>query len=514
MSNGSEPTQTPFMLFKEDGGYSTLNIEETLSYILYRAENERKKPGLLRRKGERITLVTPINYHIHVVGVDEDQYIVLDGNKPHRYHIEYKKPVLEIVEERVKKLDPAKHKEFLEELMAINNILEKMVKGKQYIVKKTYDIENVIHDPALLSELRILLSVALPERFEGVDIKPPEITHEKQIRVIKEIIDTTQQLVSSIEELSRMIRSIYEKWREEIHTYYAEILHDKEMERDRIMKEVEEKITQLKQKQNEEVEKIRRSYMEKIKILEEEIRKRDENLEKLNMELQKAKEYGKDTRSIKQRISDERKHRDMLLKEKKKLEERMASQIESIVKRYNELIMAQHNRVEQINKEIDKINREVESIDRRANTLITNIESNIHDIIDDANNLKKKIMQLMIPPPIRGGGDYIITSFLVEYRSDSKSRINLYTPQYIAKTKRIRSKPKPFQSIERYLETLTSIWSDERYRDQLVKNNILLKITPEKIMNNLEALAEQDIVDRKKIGKVVESLRDQIRMLS
>ncbi len=514
MSSNNTEVQSPVVLLKENDTYTALNTQETISYIIYRAEEERKKPSFFRRRGERITLISPINYALHVINIGEELFLVVDGNKSGKYVIEYNKPMIEYLEEATEKLNPSEYREFAEKIITINNILENMVKAKAHVVKKVFELENVVADTSLLSELKILLSISLNDKFTGLELKPQSINREAIITTAQEIIELSAIVSKRLEEIAKKIREKHEKWKEEIHTYYAEILHEKEIQRENLKKEVESKIAELKKKQREEIERIRGSYTEKINRIDKQVSTIKENIEKLEEELQKAKEYGKDTKEIKKRLNEEKKRLEKLLKEREKLQQKMKLEIEEIMKKYNELIASQYNRIEQINREIDKINRELESLTRRVNDIISSIETKIHELIDEASNLKKKLVQITIPPPIHGEGVYLITSFITEYKSGDKTRIQLYTPMYIIQSRKLMGqKTRLFQSLNKYLSPLKIVINEERFKDQVIKNNILRQITPERLMNNLMGLSEQYIVDKKKVEKIVKSIEEQIKML-
>ena len=506
--------QSPLLLSRTAETYTPIGYEEAIAITFYYAEDNRRKPGFLRRTGERITLVAPINYALYIVDIDGRNSIIIDPNKGSELVITYYKPITSLIEEKIYKLRAAESKEFIDILTELKQVLQGMTNDKSGVEKYSIRISNIVKDRTLIEELKILVRNASENIYEALRIEEKKIDLLETKKNIREALillsDTRKKLVKLLGE----INPIHEKWLEEIRTSYAEKIHEIEQKLEEVKKEVDERINELKKKQAEEIKSIREKYIGQIETLERRINEINAKLEQLKAQYEKAKEYGEDTKMIKKRINDLSKKLSDLIKEKKELEEKMNSEIEAVRSKYLEYINAERMRIDKLKKEIEKLNNELDSIEKQAGDRIDEIRALINQLIDKASKVENGIVSIMINTPPHGEGLHYLPVIIITYRSKNKSRRDSFTPAYISTGKLSRTpKISFFEEVRKYLSDIPGILSDARYADQVEKYNLLKTVNPTRIISLLDRLADNGIINRKKVQKIAEKIVEQIKMV-
>ncbi len=506
--------QLPLVLTRTNEVYSPLSVEESTAIVLYYAEDNRKRPGFFRKTGERIILVSPLNYVLWVLDIDGRNSLILDPNREGALKLEYYKPNIDILNEKISELKAKEYKDYIPALTEIKQVLEGMIKRKRNVVLKSFKLEHVVSDKTLLEELKILVIHSIQNILEALRIEERKLDVEgmkDKIREILELIYTTRKRLTDI---LKSLRPIHEKWLEDVRTTYAERIHGVEQELEVVRKKVEEKINELKAKQAEEIEAVRHRFGGQIGELERRIEELRKKIEELKIKYDKAREYGQDTKLLKKRINDAEKKLSSLEKEREELLNKMNTEIESIKARYMEYITNEKLRVDRLRKEIEKLNNELETLEKQAGDRLDEIRGMINKLIDDVSLFERSIMSVMIGTPPHGEGRYYLPVVIISYRSKDKSRHEVFTPAYIATGSLTRSpKLSFFTEIRNYLSDIAGLMNDTRYAGEIERHNILKRADPSRILSTLDRLAEQELVNRKKLGKMAEKLAEQIRMV-
>lgn len=506
--------QLPVYILKRNDEYMPLNKEETIVMTLVIAEENRKKPGFLRRTGERITLVSPVNYLIKVAMIDEESSLLIDPNRKEKLTITVYRPDFELLSKEIDKLSNREERSFIDQLILIDKILEAMLKKKENTMKLDYDFPYVVTDKVLIEEIKILLYNILNEQIEGLVLRGEEVNVNEIIKRFNEAIYTISDSIKKLYELINKLNTHVEKWREEIRTTYAEKIHEIEQKLEVVKKEVEAKILELKQKQANETENIKKVYNERISTITKRIKKIQEQINKLESDLQKAKEYGQDISPIKSRLNELNKKLSSLLKERERLEKKMMDEIKDVRKKYNELILNEQKKIEKLKKEIDKLNNELEMIEKQATDYLDSILSRINNLTEELDNTRKKLLSFTIPKPPHGAGDHAVTAFIIQFRSRNKTREQLLTPIYYTYGRLMKTpRQNVFSQLEKYLSSLKLLANDARYIDDLRRNNALTSLSLEQLTRIVERLIEYKLVEEKKAKKIVKSLAEQARMV-
>ncbi len=505
--------QSPLLLSKTAETYTPIGYEEAVAITFYYAEDNRRKPGFLRRTGERITLVAPLNYALYIIDIDGRNSVIIDPNKGSELEITYYKPLISLIEEKIEKLRTAETKEFIDILTELKQVLQGMASDKAGVEKYSIRISNILKNRPLIEELKILVRNASENIYEALRIEEKKIDLQGTKNNIREALILLSETRKKLVNLLGEINPIHEKWLEEIRTSYAEKIHEIEQKLEEVKKDVDEKINELKKKQAEEIKNIREKYIGQIETLERRMNEINTKLGQLKTQYEKAKEYGEDTRMIKKRINDLTKKLSDLNKEKKELKEKMNSEMEAVRSKYLEYINAERMRIDKLKKEIEKLNDELESIEKQAGDRLDEIRSLINQLIDKASRAESKLLSIMINTPPHGEGAHYLPVMIITYKSKNKSRRDSFTPAYISVGKLSRTpKISFFEEVRKYLSDIPSILSDARYADQVEKYNLLKTVNPSRIISLLDRLADNGIINRKKVQKIAEKIVEQIKM--
>ncbi len=492
-----------------------LNKEETIAMTLVIAEENRRKPGFLRRTGERITLVSPVNYLIKVAMINEESSLLIDPNRKEKLKITVYRPDFGLLSKEIDKLLDREERSFVDQLILIDKILEAVLKKRENTVKLDYDFPYVITDKVLIEEIRILLYNILNEQIEGLVLRGEEVNVDEIIKRFNDAIYTISDSIKKLDELINKLNTHVEKWREEIRTTYAEKIHEIEQKLEAVKKEVEAKILELKQKQATETENIKKVYNERISAITKRINEIQDQINKFESDLPKAKEYGQDVSPIKSRLNELNKKLSSLYKEKERLEKKMMEEIEEVKRKYSELILNEQKKIEKLRREIEKLNNELEMIEKQATDYLDSIRNRINNLTEELDNTRKKLLSFTIPKPPHGAGDHVMTAFFIQFRSKNKTREQLLTPIYYTYGRLMKNpRQNVFPQLEKYLSSLKLLVNDARYIDDLRRNNVLTSLSLEQLTRIVDRLIEYRLVDEKKAKKIIESLIEQARMAS
>lgn len=505
----------PLILLKSPEGLRILSEEEVIGYIMYQAETNRKKPGFFKRKGEHIKLVSLMYYPFIIKSYREKMAVFIDPVKKSRLEIVYDIINKDVIDKELEALNDLAGKKFLDKIVRLEKIFEDIASGRNYVEKTKYVIESVIDDTNLIKDLKLFVENIVEYEIPGGKLEYDKINIDEITGKMQKVLKETHSILTFLNDFIKKLDSYVDKWKELIETEYAEKMRDIDARIEQVKIEIQKNIEELKKKLEEEISTIKERHKPTIEAVEKRINEIEKEIRKHEEEMEKARQYGKDTNELKKKINDLKKTLKDLEEELREANKRMEEEIRSVEKRYKEMIDAENAKVQSLLNEKDRLNRELEALEKEAKTRYDSIRRDIMKYRDKILEIQKKILNISIPVPPHGEGEYLIPVTIIVYRKNSEIRYMMVTPLIFEYTRRIALKTKIYSvdTIYRYLSWITNILEQPRIKEQLEDNNLFRIVTLERIEIGLSRLSDLGIINRGDIKKIIKNLKDQIEMV-
>lgn len=492
-----------------------LSEEEEIAYVFYLSEKNRQKPGILRRKGERIDVIVRIYYPLIIKSFRNGYSLIFDPykNLSHKlsYHIiNYDK--FEKILDGLSEVEEAKS--FLDKLVYIENTVKKIVAHKEGIMRREVEIGPVILDQAVVNEIKTIINRNIEHEFPGVVLPFRDIDVDKYVEQINLLIDEISEAIGYITRFRSRLKKIIDDKLCKIEEKYSADIKELDEKIKKLREETNLKINKLLKDKDREIEEIRKHYNELITETSTRIKELEKFLEELKKKEERARKYGEKIDSIKRRkeevMKELKKVKSLLETYRKRLEE----EIREIELRYKKLIENERLRIKNLETEKERVMEELSTIKNEIFNRLETITNKLFEYIDEIKAVEKKIMDISIPSPNKGDGTYYITLYITLYVSEDTSRKELFTPVKIIPSKRLRSsRVHVLDNIRNYIETIKDKLFDPNIRSVFEDHNLLKKVPLERVEVGLSMLTNKKLVDPDEIEEVINSLRSQIEML-
>ncbi len=509
-----EYLRAPYVLRKENDVFSVVPYETMLATMLLYAESKRKKPGFFRRTGEGLRLVAQAYYRYSVVGVTERFAIVVDHVQPPEYTLSYQHPVLGELERIASSLGELAGKEYVDRLVVIKNMLRDIVKGKR-VEKRELKVLGVVHEPRVLEELSILFSNAPYEGVEGPQLPTrtvnPSAAAEQVEKALREINDASMRLNLVIKQVEDSLHT----WRESVEKHYDAERQRLEEELAKIREEVRARIMELRSKREEEKRSVEQRFHSLIESVRKKLQEVRASYEAKMKELEKAAQYGKDTKPLKKEISEIEKRMKELEKELRDLEKKLEEELKAVDAKYDKLEEAERRKEKSVESRIASIEREKTTLLEHGDKLVDEIRRLIYTINSSLMEAKKALERVLIPLPPRGPGDYEVPVLFTVYVSRGEERGIVAPPLYIEVRQGLlrKSQVSEFPGLGEVYYDLASLYGSAGFRNKLEEHNLLEKIVLERIEHGLHDLVRDGLIDHDEAEELIDSIKDQIELI-
>lgn len=514
-NNDSIEKYTPLILVKSQTGLRTLSEEEVIGYIMFQAETNRKKPGFFKRKGEHIRLVSLLYYPFIVKSYRERMALIIDPVKKSSMELEYDSINKEVINKELESLKDLTGKEFLDQMVKLEKIVESIVSGKEYIDKRKYVIESIVNDAIMIKDLRIFIENTVNYEIPGGKIEYEKINIDEIIEKVQKILEETHSILTYINDFIKRLDGYVDKWKENIELVFSEKMKEIDVKIEETKLEVQKNINLLRKKLEEEINVIKERHKPTIETIEKRIDEIKSEIKTIEEEIEKAKQYGKDTSDLKKKLNDLKKTLKDLEEELREANKRMEDEIESVQKRYKEMIESENEKIKRLYNEREKLRLELEALEKEANTRYDSIRKNLMKYRDKIMEIEKKILGISVLLPTSGEGKYLVPLAVIMYGKNSETRYMTITPLMFEHTGRIASRIRIYsvESINKHLAWIINILEQPRIRAQLDENNLFRIVTLERIEIGLSRLSDLGILSRGEIRKIIKNLKDQIEMV-
>jgi len=491
----------------------SLSEEEELGFVFYLAEKERRKPGFLRRVGERVHLVARVFYPLAVKKVSGTHTAIYDLVKEGEVVVEY--PVIDksVVESIVAELESTSSEQVVEKLVYAQNRVESMIKRREGLVSRKVSLGPMITDPELVRELGKLLNRVV--KYKEVSYTPPykQLNLDAYVERINAMNSEISEMIAFVNSIITRLKKVVDSSIEYIREKYSKSLAELEKRLKEVEEEVKAKISELQSKKSEEVRRVRESYEKILSEMNSRIEELRKELEKLEEEEAKAKQYGGDVKEVKRRKSTIEKELESLEKRRKEYEKKLEEETADVERKYSELIEAERERVKTLESEKKRLESMAENLVNQLNKRYESIRETLLSYIDTVKSAEKRVFDALIPTPQSGEGVYCITLYVVAYASSKNHyRVIVHYPSQLYPKGVFRSvKYRFFEKTRDYLEEFSKAIADAKNLRLLETANLAKTIPVERIELGLSMLCEKHVIDRKDAESVIDSLRKQLR---
>lgn len=125
-----------FLLKKVAEAYQKLGDDELVGFAMYYSEKQRKKPGLLRRKGERIKTIGLVFYPFLLRQYARGVAVLIDSLKVNKFTASYGVLDKDAIESEIRELSKLSGKSFLDGLVRMSKLTQSIAKGRQAFVRR------------------------------------------------------------------------------------------------------------------------------------------------------------------------------------------------------------------------------------------------------------------------------------------------------------------------------------------------------------------------------------------
>lgn len=505
-----------FLLRKTVESYKKLGEDEIIGFAMYWSEKERKKPGILRRKGERIDKVVFVFYPLLLETYSNGSAVLIDPLKRSKLTLTYEVLDKKVIDAALTELASSSGKSFLDVLVKIDKLLEDFASGKKNVIRESVELENVVSDTSFINDLKLFLNHTADYSIPFAEIPWVSVDCTKATESIRWVLSEISDSISYVSEVLGKINELFSEWKKSTQKEYG----DRVAELDQKIKDAREVVTKniegLKRRREEELALVRGRYQPHIETIENRIAETREDLKKLEEEIERAKSYGKDTSDLKKKLSELKKTLESLEKELSEERTNYENEIKRVEKKFEELIEAENSKVRSLLQGKEALQNELESLTREAERRSDKIRGTLQEYRGKLIGIEKEIEKVSLSVPSSGAGLYMIPIFYTSYISDGSQRSAIITPVILESGGWLSSKLSPVivEGLHNYLSWSRELIEREEMRSELEAKNLLTNITLERIEVALTRLAEVNLFSRDEVKEIVSSIEEQKKITS
>lgn len=504
----------PFLLRKSKESYQKLGEEEIAGFAIYFSENERKKPGILRRKGERIKNIVLVFYPIFLGAYSNGSAVLIDPLKRSKFTVSFNALDEEVVDAALSELASSSGKSFLDVMIKIDRLTEEISSGKKNVFKRTVELEDVVSDSSFVNDLKVFLNHTTTYSLPSIELPWVNVSCEEVLGRIRQVMIEINNLINYVSKVLEKVNEFVSSWKKSIQKEYE----DKIVALDHKIKETREvvlsKIDELKKKKEEELTSVRERYRPHIEAVEKRIIETQENIKRLEEEIERAKSYGKDTSDLKKRLDELKKTLETLERELKEEKTKYESEVERVEKKFTGLVEAENNKIKSLLQEKEALQREFESITQEADRRSDKIRGSLQEYRESLIKVEKEIERISLSVPSGGEGLYMIPIIYTSYISEGSLRSIITTPVILEPGGWLSSKLTPVvvDGLSKYLSWSKDLIEKEERKPELEAKNLLTNLSLERIEFCLMKLSEIGLLSRDEVKELVSSIEEQKKM--
>ncbi len=504
----------PFLLKHTGEAYQKLGDDEVIGFALYYSEKLRKKPGFLRRKGERISAVALVLYPLLVKPTSKGMAVLIDPLRSSRLTIQYNVVDKNLLDSALQELSAMTGKSFLDGLVKLSRLAQDVAGARSGVRKKVVELDNVVSDPGLLQGLKPLIGMETTYNVPFIEIPFPSVDHEEVASRIRKVMSEVDELVDYVNKLLEKVRELLEEWKKDISKEYDEKLRIMDKKIEETKQAVAKAIEELKRKKDEELSAVKERYLPNIETVEKRIVETRENVRRLEEELEKAKEYGKDTSDLKKRLNDQKKTLKNLEKELENAKESYDYEVRRVEKKYSELVEAENNKVRSILSEREAVQKEVEALIQEAGKRFDAIRSSLQEYVEGLVKAGRRIEEISINAPSKSEEIHLIPLVYTSYVSDGTARSSITTIVVLEPGGMLGPRLIHYinEGIANYFSWVKQVLDKEEMKPEVSAKNLLANTTPERVEVCLTRLSDMGLFSREDASKMARSLEEQMKM--
>jgi len=487
-------------------------VEET-SYIIYKSEEERKKTGILSRVGERIEGITRVYYPLIILKLRKEYSLIFDPVKRSVNTLEYNVLDKESIESIVKELEESSIANFTDNLTKLSNCIEDVLNKKRFIYRKKIELPHLVMDKDFISEVKTIINNTVKYEYPGLTIPIVEQDYGVVINNVNSLLDELAEQIGFITSINTRVKKITDTMINRVEEAYNAKINDLKNQLKTLSEEVNRNINELLNKKKGEVDELNKRYQPLIDDLRKRLQAKQDEYKRLEEEEKKAKSYGQDTRLIKAKKSELKDEIENLEKQISEYESRFKSELNSIIKKYDELVSNEKNKVKLLEDRISSLIQELDKLKKLILNLMDGIQNNLLKLIDEIKGYEKVILDITIPTPINGDGKYYIPVYCATYISKERVRMELFTPQLIYPAGRLRgARSMVIKPIADYLREMEKTIDVLGLKQGMAENNLLKTIPLERLQFGLSILVDKNIIGKDDAKKTIDSIKEQLEI--
>ena len=503
----------PFLLRKTAESYQKLGDDEVAGFAVYWSESESKKPGILRRRGERIKNIALVFYPVLLTSYSSGSAVLIDPLRKSKLVVTLNVVKKELVDSALVELAASSGKSFLDVMVKIDKITEGVASGKN-VVKEVVELENVVSNPSFVNDLKTLLNYTTTYSLPYIEIPWVSVNYAEVSEKIRKTLNVINDLVNYVSDVVGKVNELLDNWKVSVQKEYEKKIAALDQKIKEVREEVLKNVEELRKKKEEELAGLRDRYVPSMEAIEKRIKETQDSVKKLEEEIEKAKSYGKDVSDMRKRLSELKKTLESLEKELESEKTKYENEVKRVEKKFEELMKAENNKVKAILQERAALQHEFDSIIQEANKRSDKIRSNLQEYREGLIKVEKEIEGVSLSIPSGGEGLYMIPLIYTSYVSNGSSRSIITAPVILESGGWLGPKIRPVvvEGLSKYLSWSKDLIDKEEMRSELEAKNLLTSISPERIEVSLMRFADMGLLSKDKVKEIVNSVGEQKKM--
>ena len=503
----------PFLLRKTAESYQKLGDDEVAGFAVYWSESERKKPGILRRKGERIKNIALVFYPVLLTSYSSGSAVLIDPLKKSKLVVTLNIVKKELIDSALVELAASSGKAFLDVMVKIDKITGEIVSGKN-VAKEVVELENVVSDPSFVNDFKTLLNYVTTYSLPYIEIPWVSVNYTEVSDKIRKTLNVINDLISYVSNVVGKVNELLDNWKVIIQKEYEKEITALDQKIKEVREAVLKNVEELRRKKEEELAGLRERYVPSMEAVGKRIKETQDSVKKLEEEIERAKSYGKDVSDLKKRLSELKKTLESLEKELESEKTKYENEVKRVEKRFEELMEAENNKVKAVLQAKEALQREFDSLIREANERSDKIRGNLQEYREGLIKVEKEIESVSLSIPSGGEGLYMIPIIYTSYVSNGSSRSIITTPVILESGGWLGPKTRPvvIEGLSRYLSWSKDLIGREELKSELEAKNLLTNVSLERIEISLTRFADMGLLSRDEVKEIVNSVGEQRKM--
>ncbi|MFN3268288.1 MAG: hypothetical protein ACK416_03395, partial [Zestosphaera sp.] len=221
-SSFSRKNYISFLIRKTAETYQKLGEDYVVGFAIYRSEEERKKPGILRKKGERIKNVALVFYPMLLWSYHDGSAVLIDPLKKSKFVTTFNVLDKNVVDAALSELASSSGKSFLDVMVKIDKLIGEIAGGKKNVLKETVELENVVSDTSLVNDFKLFANHVMPYNIPLVELPWVGADHVRVSEKIKQTLSEINDLVNYVSNVLGRVGEFLSNWKKNIQKEYED----------------------------------------------------------------------------------------------------------------------------------------------------------------------------------------------------------------------------------------------------------------------------------------------------